>query len=1034
MFSVLLISCHPPKEPGSLRIMFYLSRLSLFRYRLLQIIVFLSIPFFAFTQQRLAFNTFSEEDGLSANNVKCVAQDKSGFIWVGTLNGLQKFDGNKFLNPFDFLPDNKIPFTEGIVQIEKDNNGKFFLFLMNNLFAYFDPSTLEHKNIPIKAHGKVDVKADYHLFKDSRGNIYMCANNYGLLVYDSIHNVFTEDNVPIKIPKNWSVNSLYEDVQSGNYWICSDSGLAIFNRNSGELFYKNHNPENIQLLKESRRAMYLLIDSKKRYWLVYWTFDKKYEEHVLEYDANSNIQIEHPKGIELEGYSQVRNLLETKDGDIWLSGFQTLLTLYPEHNTFIQNKETTNNDGGIRFSLVNNIFEDLERNIWISTDKGLFVSYPNASKISNYLFKEQKDIYNLSLVFNKENEIWTASWGKGIMIFDTSLNHLTAYQFNLPKYAMSLYRIKNSNKIWAGFANGEIAIIDAVSKKIIKSLKPKAFGNWPVNQIAEDASGNLWFGLTGRIVKWNRNEIINDEDFKVIADIPLGLQTIYIDNQNKLWVGTRESGLLEYDISTEKRIKQFENGSSGQSLYGNIVMAIRALNDSIYFIGTNAGLNILNTHTGNIRNLNSSNGLTGNYINCLEIDSAGILWIGTFSSLCRYDPKTDHFTSYNKNDGLLNAESIRAIRFKNNKMVLAGINSLSILNTSVLNYNNQPPDVQLTDFKILNYPVNQDSILKLNKLTLPYNKSSFTIVFASPAYRQKGKLTYYYKLEGADNEWIKADYSQQVNYSLLPPGNYSFQVKCVNDQNILSKNITKFSIIVTPPYWYSWWFIGLCAISIAVIIHYVYRLRINRILAVEKVRQKVARDLHDDMGSTLSTINILSSMAKNKIKNDPVKVSEYIGKISDNSSRMMEAMDDIVWNINPANDDMQKTIARMREFATNVLEAKDIAFWFNFDDSINTVRLNMEQRRDVFLIFKEAINNAAKYSHCNKVVASISQTGKTIHLSIVDDGDGFDIENADNGNGLKNMQRRARHLNGKIKFSSEPMNGTSILVEFPSNN
>ena len=862
----------------------------------------------------------------------------------------------------------------------------------------------------------------------------MCANNYGLLVYDSIHNAFTEENVPIKVPNHWTVNSLFEDVKTGYYWICSDSGLAVYDPKTGEVFYKDHNPGSLPLLNEPRKAMYFLIDSKNRYWLIHWTFEKKYEEHVLEFDANTNIEIEHPKGTELEGYAQVRDLLETKDGVIWLSGFQTLLTLYPDQKVFIQNKETKNNAAGINFSLINNLFEDRERNMWICSDKGLFVAYPNGNNISNYLFQDSKDIYILSLIFDRPNEIWASAWGRGILVFDTSLNLLPEYTFNLPKYVMTLYHQKKTNSVWAGFSDGEIAIIDINTKIVLKKLKPKIFGNWPVNQITEDAEGNLWFGLTGRIVKWNKKEEVKEEDFISIIDIPLGLQNVYVDKQNKLWVGTLENGIVEINTTTNKVINRIEYGTNEKSLYGNKVMAIRALNDSIYFIGTNAGLNILNTHSGKIRNLNNSNGLTGNFINCLEIDSNGILWIGTFSSLCSYDIKTDHFSSYGKNDGLLNSESIRTISFRDNKMLLAGINSISVLNPSILYYSNQPPDVWLTDIKILNNPVSQDSILKLKKLTLPYNKSSFTISFASPAYQQKGKLTYYYNLEGADNEWIKADHSQQVNYSLLPPGNYTFQVKCVNDQGISVKNITRLSILVTPPFWYTWWFIALCAISLVVIIHYVYRLRINRILAVEKVRQKVARDLHDDMGSTLSTINILSSMAKNKILIDPVKVSEYIGKISDNSSRMMEAMDDIVWNINPANDDMQKTIARMREFATNVLEAKDIEFWFTFDENINNVRLNMEQRRDVFLIFKEAINNAAKYSHCNRVVASFSQTGKKIHLTIADDGEGFDLDNADNGNGLKNMQRRARHLNGEIHFTTEHLKGTSILLIFPSNN
>jgi signal transduction histidine kinase len=185
------------------------------------------------------------------------------------------------------------------------------------------------------------------------------------------------------------------------------------------------------------------------------------------------------------------------------------------------------------------------------------------------------------------------------------------------------------------------------------------------------------------------------------------------------------------------------------------------------------------------------------------------------------------------------------------------------------------------------------------------------------------------------------------------------------------------------------------------------------------------------MGSTLSTINILSTMAKTKMADDPVKTSEYIGKISDNSQRMMEAMDDIVWSIKPANDSMQKITARMWEFATGILEAKDIDLDFKVDEKVNEVKLNMEARRDFFLIFKEAVNNVAKYSRCSKCSIHISLHQHRLLLDVADNGIGFNVNRADDGNGLSNMQKRAEALKGRVSIHSKPGEGTQVTLNMP---
>jgi signal transduction histidine kinase len=174
-------------------------------------------------------------------------------------------------------------------------------------------------------------------------------------------------------------------------------------------------------------------------------------------------------------------------------------------------------------------------------------------------------------------------------------------------------------------------------------------------------------------------------------------------------------------------------------------------------------------------------------------------------------------------------------------------------------------------------------------------------------------------------------------------------------------------------------------------------------------------------------------MAKAKLNTDIVKTSEYINKISDNSQRMMEAMDDIVWAIKPSNDNMQKVVCRMREFATNVFEAKDIEIDFKAQPEVDEVQIDMEARRDFFLVFKEAVNNAAKYSKCSKAEVNVLIDHKKLVLEVKDNGIGFDVVKADGGNGLGNMQKRASALKGTIQIHSKENYGTTVTLTVPLN-
>jgi len=316
---------------------------------------------------------------------------------------------------------------------------------------------------------------------------------------------------------------------------------------------------------------------------------------------------------------------------------------------------------------------------------------------------------------------------------------------------------------------------------------------------------------------------------------------------------------------------------------------------------------------------------------------------------------------------------------------------------------------------------------------LDYKQNSITIEFAALSFLQKDKIVYYYKLEGIDKETYRTDRLLLANYTQLPPGSYTFKVWCENGDGIRSKGVTHLKIHIRPPFWNTWWFMLLMALCVAGLVYLVHRIKVNRLLDMEKVRRRIARDLHDDMGSTLSTINILSEMAKMKVNCDTGKTKEYIDKISDNSSRMMEAMDDIVWSINPMNDSMQKVVARMREFATGVFEAKNIEYSFKVDEAVHDLKLDMEARRDLFLLFKEAVNNLAKYSKSKWADVDIRVLKTSLIMTIKDEGIGFDNAVADGGNGLINMKKRAQSLRGKLDIRSGLNKGTVITLDAPVN-
>lgn len=1002
----------------------------------------------AYGQMSFIFNRFSRNEGLNTNSVNCVWQDKKGFLWIGTQNGIQRFDGRKFVSFKTIGLEHAMP-PFGVDQILDAGNGKMWL-RQGNLIGLFDPVSFDYTGVSINPNHELPVQSELKLFRDSKGNIFLCTHKTGLMFYNKTENQFTSENFPIRIPEGWTVNSLFEDTITGDYWICSEKGLAVYQRKTQTLITRNNNQQHLPLFERNDLTFIyrFFIDKDRSYWIIRWDLSPDIEPDLIHYNPLENRILEDIAVFQSSGpeYQGLFRISETRKGQLWFGGVNSLVCFDSKLNAFVQNKKTNAGEYDINFREIKHIYEDRENNIWLSTNNGLYVVTPEQKSAFNVVLNELnqgKDIVINSIQETNDLENWIGTWENGILVYDkyfrkTDYDLYSTIQgknFSNYKQIWDLYQHSKSGLIWSGCQNGTLAIFDPQTKKPIRLLEPPVFENAPARQILEDNEGNLFFGTQkGRLAKWKYGNEINNENFEIIRDFNSTIYLLFKDSVNRIWVGTRNMGLFVMDQTGKNVLYQFNEQPGLITYLGNSFYDVVQYNDSIFFVSTGF-LNILNLKSGEIKTLTQYDGLPGAGITQLLLDDEGVLWFNNNNGLGSYNYQKNIFVSYNERNGIIMADKSINTKFKmkNGEFWFGGENALFGFSPEGFKFKTAPPDVTLTDFKLFDTYIPLDSLLTFEKIQLKPEQNSLTIYFSSLSFTQQDKLLYYYKMDGVDMDWNRAEHELAAKYNTLAPGDYTFNVKCINMQGIESANITSLMFHISPHFYQTRWFLLLVILIIFAVTYTFYRLRLTRLLAVERIRNKVARDLHDDVGSTLSTINILSSMAKTKLLTDPVKTSEYISKITDNSQQMMEAMDDIVWSIKPDNDNMQRIVARMREYASSILEPKDIVISFIVGENIYDLKLNMEMRRDVFLIFKEALNNSAKYSRCTKIEIHITHVNKKLNISIADNGVGFNVNTADSGNGLGNMQKRAETLRGSLIINSVEGEGTNITLTIPIN-
>ena len=990
--------------------------------------------------KEFVFTHISKEDRLLSNGVNQVIKDSKGFIWFATINGLQLFDGKRMQIFQHVNGDNRSLPGNNVERILEDSRKRLWVFTSEGPCIY-DGLHFSFIPVPIEFEKQNNIYSINKAYEDDKKNIWITLYPGGLFLLDSSQHRF-RSYATIWPRCAANIYGITQD-HAGRYWLATDSGLIQYDPVQKKYFDHKNNPASLKCFRNERTygaASAFYKDRNDKLWMVFWipllgpnffSYDIKKDELVSLGAVTGN----------------TLGFLTDGAGNTWAYGDE--LSLYNNAtNSFTVVPKKRNDRLGVDYDEMRNLYEDDEHNLWCSTNAGIYEFNPMHQRFTTVTLRssggnELIDANINHFIETSDGHIIVLGWGgDGLYFYDTAFNRIpNLYGFNSKQFAedgnylMAWSGLQDSrDQIWIGAQAGRLMTIDPSTHHITKYHDP-AFADKTIRSMAEDSRGNLWFGSQNNvIVRWIR------ETKKFVQLIPpppskYDLHTVlrfFPGDENDMWVGSSGGGLLHFDLDGNVLRQYLPDMHNSVTVHSASVNEINRLSKDMLLLATGSGIVLFNTKLGSFIYLTEKLGLSTDNIISMCWDNNRNVWFTTSEGLSKFNLTNKKVTNYAVREGITaqNFYAASTMKFKNGKIAFGNSRGFIYFNPEEVSETITVPDAQITSFSVFANMLPVDSLFQNgNSIHLNYTENFISIRFSAMSFLLNDKLEYHYMLEGLDRDWVKA--YGEANYTNLPGGEYTFKVKSVSSDGVESKNITSFKIIISPPFWKRWWFYVLLFLVAAVIMYFIYKIRINRLNDMEKVRTRIARDLHDDMGSTLSTINILSAMAKTKIGDDPVKTGEYIGKISDNSQRMMEAMDDIVWSIKPTNDSMQKITARMREFATGILEAKDIELEFKVEEMVNDIKMDMEARRDFFLVFKEAVNNVAKYSHCTKCCIRIALHQHRLLLDVEDNGIGFDVNTADSGNGLSNMMKRAESLKGRVLVQSLPGKGSHVTLNMP---
>ena len=1016
--------------------------------------------------------------GLSQGMVHGIAVDLKGYLWIATKDGLNRYDGNHF-KVFRHDPQDTNSIASNYIRsIHVDDRGLIWIGTNADGLDLYDPATSKfmHFGQDHNPASTLEMQTVTRIFSAPSGRV---------LIWDGTGaNCNVLDPLPGEKAMNiasWQVKSLRdvyqlpEDITSpGVYNIAGfgkDNALIIVFQQNAFAVYEDHvkkfapDEKDVSKASDGNNLPIYFMDDQRR---LYCISKRTRRLYILDEKANTFQLL-----MQLPPYFQFGNRMFVDHLDrIWTNSAVTpLFRIDPKQGTCQQIEVTRHYyartdvpDFGIGCA-------DLHHNLYASTSGHGMIKITSR----NDQFTRRFLTNTISVINRVIKNGFTYHLDE---IMTEAQRTKLEQKFKDDKIlSVSGYAQDADGHLWCvviPFLLNDHVLIRinpdelTYSRYPVKMCKPSMVEAYVAFMI--DRKGEKWIAgeCDGDIAKLTRIDTTGAHEgfefpVKVLQNEHAFITDWYVDPQNKFWIGTKQ-GLFMFDpaLGSWKHYRADDNKTD--VLTHNHILSIcpdPAAPATYLWIGTDGGgLNRMDILKETFIHYTTKDGLPNNVIYGVQSDAHHNLWLSTNLGLSRFDPRTEDVWSFTVEDGLPGNEFNRTeyARDSKGRLYFGGIEGAVSFDPEAFYNPTDPSQIVINRLKLSNKDIvysAANSIAKndeyclpaplenLQKLTFPYTERMITLGFSLLDFTNPSGNKYRYKLEGFHEEWIDAGDLNEAVFTNLNPGSYTFLVSGKNSNNVWS-DPAKMQVVIRSPWWSSWWFRIFVVLQIAGAVYGFYRYRLQQAMKLQHLRNRIAADLHDEIGSTLSSISLAGTVIRHKLKSNHPEVDGLLHKINHNTQTMMEAMSDIVWAVNTKNDRFDQVLHRMRAFAVEILEPNDIMVHFDSSPNITHLLLDMQQRKNLYLIFKEVIHNAAKYAQCKNVWVTLEYKQGRLSMEVKDDGIGFDLqpvrENAViehdvslqkmGGNGIANMYTRTEELKGKLEVDTSPGNGTRVCLIF----